>query len=879
MQEEQRPILKYVFRFLRFICPDHLYEEIEGDLIQRFSKDAHRYGQRRAHRKLLWNALRFLRPGIVLRNKLSIQISPVAMWYHYSKIMMRNVLRHKFHSAINVLGLTLGMTFALLVGVFIRQELRVNTTLKDVDQLYLLENRYTGAADNNVWFSPAPLARQAAEQYPALVENYYRFWDRQVTVSKGDKHFRIQSMIGDTTFLDVFGFQVLAGDGHSALMGPGSLVITEKVARQFFDKTDVVGETLSISSEREGIKEFMIKAVIADPEDKNSVSDFMNMDAQVYMTLHDRAAFTLVDDLDLWATDVITYIKLARTADAGQAQEALNVLMKANLPKDVGARRSIAINPLADYYVVSNQGAVKKLILALTLIVLFILMLAIANFVNITLASSFSRLREVGVRKVIGGVRHQVMLQFLGESVLLAAFSGSLALIFYEALRGYSGAILGSALPAVIRFDRSLWILVSAGIVLTGVLAGAYPALYLSTTHTIQSLKGKFKSVTGTLRFSRVLIGVQFLVVVFVLVAALILSRQMSYFLEKDRGYDAGAVLNVTSVPRLWSAEGFGIMETAKREFLASPKVKAVSLSWGAPNRSMSQGEFKAHTPGRPLEDAVPVTVAAVDEDFLEVYDMKLISGKFFFEAPGQRPPFTLVINESAQRALHVQPGDRIRIQPWTPEFTIAGVVGDFHFDTFHVPIAPMVLMHARDYGTYRAFSFRLEPGDLAGGVEAVEHMWKNVFPNDPFVYSFHDERLQELYKTERQLQQAAAVATVLMIVIVLTGVVGLVSLTVHRRSKEIGIRKVLGSSVSGILMLISREYVVIMLASFALGLMAAYSVMSWWLNAFQYRIGLAWWMFLVPPVLVFVVTLLLVSLQSLKTAMADPVKAIKSGE
>jgi putative ABC transport system permease protein len=238
------------------------------------------------------------------------------------------------------------------------------------------------------------------------------------------------------------------------------------------------------------------------------------------------------------------------------------------------------------------------------------------------------------------------------------------------------------------------------------------------------------------------------------------------------------------------------------------------------------------------------------------------------------------MINESAQKLFSVHPGDKIRMTQWPGvEFTIAGVVRDFHFDTFHQPIRPLVLMHVLDYGAYRTFSFHLEGSDLAGGVQEVERLWRQVFPNDPLVYSFHDVRLQELYKTERQLQAAASVATILMTLIVLTGVVGLVSLTVQRRSKEIGIRKVLGSSVRGILTLISREYVVIMLAAFVIALMVAYGVMRWWLSTFEYRITMSWWMFLVPPVAVFVLTLLLVSLQSLKAALADPVKAIKSME
>jgi len=863
---------------LRWFCPGYLYEEIEGDLIQRFHRDVRRYGEAAARRRMVWNAVRFFRPGIVLRNRLTIQLLPLAMLYHYWKIMLRHALRHKAHSAIHVFGLAVGLTFALLVTAFIRQELKVNTTLRDVDQLYLLENKYTGVPDNNIWFSPTPLAKQAVEQYPALFDNYYRFWDRQVTVSKGDKHFRLQSMIGDSTFVDIFGFRVLAGDGKTALGNPGSLVITENVARQFFGKTDVVGETLSITSERDGVKEFLIKAVIAEPEDKNSVSDFMNMDAQIFMTLQDKAAFTLVQDLDTWSTEAICYIKLTPAADPVQATAALNRLMKPNLPKDVAARRSIAINPLADYYVVANQGAVKKLIVALAVIVLFILLLAMANFVNITVAGSFSRLREVGVRKVIGGMKKQVTLQFLSESVALAGFAGCLALLGYELLHGYFGTLFNAMLPSVLHMEGAFWLWMIGSVLATGVLAGVYPAVCLAAINPVQSLKGKFKPASGTIQFSRLLIGGQFLVVVFVVVSALILSRQVSYFLEKDRGYEAQAVLNVTSVPRLWSPEGYQKMEVAKREFLTSPGISSVSLSWGAPSTAMSPAGFKAHRPNQPEADGIMIDVGSVDEDYLKVYGMAMASGKFFMSPSEPRQPFAIVINESAQKQLSVQAGDKLSLSAWPGvEFTVAGVVRDFHFETFHRPIRPLILMHVLDFGAYRTFSFNLQGGDLAGGVREVERLWSEVFPNEPLVYTFHDERLQLLYTTERQLQAAASVATVLMTVIVLTGVVGLVSLNVQRRSREIGIRKVLGSSARGILVLVAREYVVIMLIAFAVGLVAAYGVMHWWLDTFEYRITMSWWMFAAPPAGVFVLTIMLVSAQSLRAALAAPVKAIKS--
>ncbi|MEJ0055275.1 MAG: permease prefix domain 2-containing transporter [Bacteroidota bacterium] len=284
MNSERTALSGFAFRILSWFCPEHLYEEIEGDLVQRFERDAKVFGKRKAEGKLLWSVIKFFRPGILLRNRFLMRFNQSYMFSSYLKIMRRNLVRHKFHSAINVIGLTVGITFALLIGVFIRGELQVNKSLKEVDRLYLLENKYTGSADNFAFFSPAALSTEAMEEYPAVFENYYRFWDRNVTVSKDDKHFRIQTMIGDSTFARMFGFPVLFGDVTSALSDPYSLVISEKIARQFFNRADVIGESLVLHAELGGLREFIVKAVIADPEEKNSVSDFMNSDAQMFIS-------------------------------------------------------------------------------------------------------------------------------------------------------------------------------------------------------------------------------------------------------------------------------------------------------------------------------------------------------------------------------------------------------------------------------------------------------------------------------------------------------------------------------------------------------------------------------------------------------------------
>lgn len=801
----------------------------------------------------------------------------MVMFKSYLKIMIRNMMRQKAYSMITILGLTVGLTFAMLISVFVWSEMQVNQNLKDVDRLYLVETEYTkGQGSLPTFFVPAMIGERAVEKYPAVFENNYRFRDRAITVSKGDKHFRIQSMIGDSTLIDMFGFQILHGSASGDVLSrPDAMVITEKIARQFFDRLDVAGETLTVSTESNGMQEYVITGVIADLPKKNTVSDFMNMDAQVFLSHANRANFNL-GGIDDWGASIITYIKVAKGASEAEAAAKLNELLQSEAPDAVRADKSIKLSPLENYYLVTNHQAVQKLIISLSVIAAFILLLAITNFINITVARSFSRLKEVGVRKVIGGVRRQVVFQFLSEAVLFALLSGGLAAVLYELLHNFFGSQLNLKLPSLTELGPPMWIGILGGTLLIGLMAGLYPSLYLSTAKTTESLKGKFKSVQGTLRFSRGLIAVQFLIAIFIFSVSVIMSEQISYFLEADLGYDKSRVLIVSSVPRNWNEEGFSQMDAAKNQFLASSGVESVSLSWGAPNFNFSPYSARISKAGTPIEDGVPTIISANDADYAKVYGLEVVEGNFLTDVSAGNALNDIVVNESTQKALSVELGDKVRIEFSDQEFTIVGVIKDFNFESFHKPVQPVVFVHTRGFQAFRYFSFKLAPGNLVERVREVEQAWKKVFPNDPFVYNFTDDRLSIVYETELQLKKASVVGSVLIIVIVLTGVLGLVSLSVTRRTKEIGVRKVLGASVSSILVLVTREYVYIMGLSFLIGVPLSYYFGGQWLHNFAYRVNLQWWMFALPVVVVFLMTIIVVVMQSLRSSLSNPVDSLR---
>jgi len=794
----------------------------------------------------------------------------------YFKMLFRSLLKRKFYSAINLLCLTVGITFALLMGLFIYGELQVNQSLKDVDRLYLMESE-TASQDTRDFFVRSQLAIQCVEQYPNLFEGAYRFLDRNITVSKGDKHFRIQSMLGDSSLITLFGFPVIAGNAETALQKPSSIVITRKIAIQFFGNTDVVGQTLSISTEQNGKQEYEVTAVIENPDDKNSVSDFMNMDAHVFISFANVKDFFPMYDPTLWTRFCIAYTRLTPTASVTEAEAIMNKLVSENTPPNNDEPRTYFLNPIADYYLLTNHGAVQKLLWALTIVVGLILLLAISNFINISIASSFARAKEIGVRKVIGGVKSQVVVQFLLESCVMAMMSGVCAILLYEVLHPYFGELLGAALPSILSINPQVWFLIIVGIVFIGVLAGIYPAVFQSLAKPVDSLKGKLKSVQGTLQFSRILIATQFLITIFIFIAALVVTNQVNFSLEKDLGYNKDHVLVVTSVPRLWNEAGFAKMESAKKEFLQSANIKSVSLSWGSPGSNFSPWSSKVYKVGTPVEKGIRHVITQGDEDYQNVYNFKLLAGSFL-DAEGIRQPNSIVINESAQKALNVQLGDQLTIEDFgdTIFYSVKGIMVDFNYESMHEKISPLIMMHTRDAQAYRYFNFKLEGGNAVESVQAVEQAWKKVFPDDPFDYWFADEQLKMMYTTELQMKKATTTATILMLIIVVTGILGLVSLSVSKRTKEIGIRKVLGASLRDILTLITKEYVYVIVLAFLVAVPLAYWSIGHWLESFAYRIEPGWWMFALPGVLLLLLTVLIVAAQSLGTALANPIKSLK---
>lgn len=802
------------------------------------------------------------------------------MLQNYFKIGWRNLRKNGIFTFINVFGLSVGLTFTLLIGSYIWDEWQVNADLRNIDNQYIIQSKWKQPNMGMEITSLAPLAKTLKEQYPNLVENYYRFDGVSTTISKGANHFREDIQIGDSTLLTMYGFPLLHGDARTALNQPNSVVLSEKMALKYFGKTDIVGQTIQIESFTRERKDFMVTAVLA-PLPFNSVTQFVSTEIPILLPMSSLAFFGREAGMTTWDNAyVVNYIELKKGITPADLQKPIAQTIATNASELVKANLEVILKPLRTLHRENNNGLINKTLLTLSLVALFIVFMAVVNFVNISIGSSSSRLKEIGVRKVLGSEKRQVIGQFLTESILIASFSTLFSLVLYEMTRSFFAEILGKELRSV--FSSLPFFLVSATFLglLVGLIAGAYPAFVLASLPSIDSMKGKMKTVNQKSIFRYSLMTVQFAIALFVFGAAVVIARQVNYFFDKDLGYSKESIV-WAAVPRDWSAQGIEKMETIRKEMTRLPDVREVSLSFEIPNgkTGFQSGLFRV---GQDSTQAVFVPVLQTDENYARTYQIPMKSGTFFHGPQQTFAPYRIVLNAKAAKVLNFSTpeaalGKQVRLQGFPQPFTVAGVTGDFHFESMRENIGPLAFIHLKTNNVYRYFSFKIQSTSLNKSVASLEKKWNELLPGAPFEFKFLDEMLQNLYQSEVRLKKAAQLATVLSIIIVLLGVIGMVSLNVARRTKELGIRKVLGASGASLVMLFLKEFLVVSvvagLISFPLVLLA----MNQWLQNYAYRIEMSWLPFASVGIVFGLLIIFLVGFQTFKATLMNPTRSLRS--
>jgi putative ABC transport system permease protein len=837
------------------------------------------------------------------------------MLQNYLKIAVRNLLRHKLHSLINISGLAIGMACCVLIMVFLQDELSYDKFHENVERIFLVtEERGSETRVRQGWHSPISLASSLTENFPEVIQaTAIREIREKNLIRYGDKSFREDGiMFADEHVFEVLSFPFLSGDPATALRDPSSIVITRSAAEKYFGTEDPLGKVLHVNT-MDFADDFQITAVVEGlPHNSHIRPDYLISLAYASDGRFFSSCYTLVL-LDEGASPEMLEGGFTEVASALP-------IVQQKLARAKQTVYRLRLEPLGDVHMRFNPRILYIYVFAG--IALVILLLACVNYMNLATAQAVGRAKEVGVRKVVGALRGQLLGQFLSESLLLSCIALVLAVALVESILPVFNNFLGTELSMRWQNDGRFWLGLAGVALFTGIIAGGYPALFLSTFRPVQVLKGRLRLGTRGSYLRKGLVIFQFTISSLLILVVATMYYQMNYVRSKGMGFDKEqvVVLSLQGVTtdrvagnrtfngiartvyyRQFFASGASL-ETAKRELLTDSRIAGVAVAAALPGQD--RGAYGQEYYGAE-ERRVRLLNLSVDPDFIDVLGIPLLAGRDIGEADRRDltqfdPAFEerVVINESAARALGWE--DPVGRQLWrdhhrmhnpeTGEVTvkegtvggpvIVGVVADFHFQSLRQPIEPLAINPLAQFQRYTDGSgyllVRIASGEVQGALGFLEEKWRELAPEQPFEFSFLNEEIERVYQTETRLLQALGLFSALAIFIACLGLFGLVSFMAEARTKEIGIRKVLGASTTHITTLLAKDFVKLVIAAHLISWPIAYFALRWWLQNFAYRIDLGSWIFLLCGGLTLVIALATVGGRAVRAALANPVEALR---
>ncbi len=790
------------------------------------------------------------------------------------RIAWRNLTKRRFHSFILLLGITLALSSSMLIGNFVLTELSINKEIKNLDRQYLLKSVWAKEGMGIDFCTLAPLAQNLKRDYPQLVANAYTFDGVTSVVKKEANVFRENLQIGDADVLDMFGLELVSGNPKTALKEPFTVVIPAAAALKYFGKTDVVNESLEIESFTGESQNFKITGVLAEQE-YNSITDMVN-EVPLLMSKESLRFFGRYESYANWNNAyLVSWIELQKGVNAADLAGPIDQLLKSNANETYYANLTVVPQPLSTLYFTENDQAVQKSLNILMLIAGFILLMALANFVNISIGNSSGRIREVGVRKSLGGEKRQVLLLFLSESIILAFVSLMCSLFLYEFTKPFFETIVDKQIPSL--WESSLVFLLSLPLLtlFIGLLAGIYPALSIAGLETLKSLKGKFHALSGHNFLRKGLLTIQFALALFVIAASVFVSQQVDYIFNKNLGFDKSQIIHVQA-PRNWTPAGVSQMLQVRDDITQLASVKDGSLSYEILNGNAgnSSGLYLSQ---KDSTSAIYGKLLLTDRQFASTYGIDILAGTYLTDQQG-----SVVINETAAKNLGFKTPDEalnqgIHLQNFGFDQRIVGVVKDFNFSSIHEKVGPILISNVAQAGYYRYLSFKIAGGDIPKTLANIEDLWRGSLPNAPFVFEFMDDTINKLYETETRLKKASQIATIISLIIVLIGILGIVSLSISRRTKELSIRRVLGASSAATQWLFLKEFIILKVAALLLAIPLTYYLINLWLQNYAYHISMGPVTFVAISVFFALLIAGIISIQVYMANRTNPVEHLRS--
>jgi putative ABC transport system permease protein len=791
------------------------------------------------------------------------------MLRNYFTIAWRNLVRNKVYSFINIVGLAIGMTCFILIALFIQYELSYDTGHEKAGQIYRVAQRQKGNEFRGTDLfakTPAAMAPTLEAEFPE-VEVATTVQVHKVLLAKENKVFSEQGLFTDEHVFDVFTFPLIEGAGKEALKDPNTIILTLSLAKKYFPHENPIGKTLLFGNEHP----LTVRGIIADiPENQHFTFD--------YITSYKNYPY-YEGNRNTWnSNNYLTYVVLQDGYNYREFEKKL-----VSLDKYLGSYKglpftpSFFLQPLLSIHLYSHvnfemgaNGNIRYVYIFAS-IAFVILLLASINYTNLTTAQSARRAKEVGMRKVIGAERSQLVYQLLGESLLLTLISFVLALVLANLLLPAFNQLLDQTISfGAIGTPWILVVMLIAALLISG-LSGIYPAVYLSALAPIQALKGGFmKSYKQGISLRNMLVVGQFAASIVLAIGSVVIYQQLGYIQNKELGYSREQIVYVP----YHDVDITQKIPAIRAALLSNPRIEKVTFPVYMPLNMISETIVKDWE-GNDSQGDFFVYNNYVDYDFIDLFEITLKEGRNFSPDYPTDSVDSYILNESAVKAL----GWESAIGKQFRGGKIIGVVKDFHFQPLGLAIKPLFLALRKGRGAMNTehIAIKLKTGDLENTLAAIGQTIKNFVPHIPFEYRFMDEAYAQLYQSEQRLGQAFTIFTLLALFIACMGLLGLVSQQVMQRTKEIGIRKVLGASVPGIVFLLSKDFLKLVVLALLIAVPLAWYAMSRWLEDFAYSIDLSWWMFGLAGVVALAIALITVSFQSIKAALANPVKSLRS--
>ncbi len=854
MNKRQSDIPKTAERIGRYIFKPGISRYVSGDLEEEFRLIKKESNRRKA---VLWywkQILLSLMPYLI-RNT----YGSLTLYKNYVKIAFRNLLKHKTYSFINIFSLTIGIAFCLLLAVLMLWEVSYNRFHENADRLYRIgETRYDKDRVHKGYYTVPPLGPLLKNNYPEVVDFTRFFYLGDELFRYEDKKFYENGIItADKSFFNMFTFPLIKGDKNNALDDPNSIVIDETTAGKYFGDTDPVGKIIKIGNQYD----FIVKGVFKDVP-KNSEFQFRIVMPWDYL-LRQEWFYG-----ETWENNCcVTYIMLKENVDVQKLDNKITNII--NDHKNEG-RTDISLQFLPDIHMRIERNGVSGMdvIYICLFICFFVLLISCINFMNLSTARSSYRFKEIGVRKIVGGTKKDIIIQFFGESLLLSFISLLFAIMLIEPLLYILGYYQGIHLTLNVTKNWIMLPVMLSITFITGILAASYPAVYLSSFNPLSVLKGIFHSGKKSLVFRRVLVTAQFSLTIIFMICGFVFSKQFDFLMNYNMGWDRENLMYISM--RGDMRNSYNIL---RNELIKNPGIQNVSGTIHTPlyfGSSTSEIDWAGKDP----EEKIEIYFNSVDFDFIKTIKAQMAAGKpFSRENTNNRSSF--IINETLAEKTGLNPVVGENITFHNKSGVIVGVVKDFNVHSIKDITQPMILMLG-DNDSFRKVLIKLNPENTAVTMDFIKETWKYILPDYPLEYSFLEDDLYSRYNDEDAMGIVFKVITAFTLFITLLGLMALIAFIAEKKKKEIGVRKVLGASSSAIVRIISREFFILILISNVIALPSAFFFTKSFLNSYAFRTEQEAGIYILSGMSILTVGLVTVIYQVLKAARANPADSLR---